>query len=200
MSGTSRPAGRRAVVASTNPVKLEATRSGFRRAFPDEEILVVSRAVASGVGPQPLSDVQTLEGAEARARGAQALVTDAEFWVGIEGGVEERDGHLAAFAWVVVLSADRVGRARTGTFFLPDAVADLVRRGVELGPADDRVFGRTDSKRDLGAVGLLTHGVIDRTALYEHAIILALAPFRNPALYPPDRRLFSGSEAVHDGG
>lgn len=186
MSGTSGPLGRRAVVASTNPVKLEATRSGFRRAFPNEEILVVARAVASGVGPQPLSDAQTLEGAEARARGARTLATDAEFWVGIEGGVEERDGHLAAFAWVVVLSADRVGRARTGTFFLPDAVADLVGRGMELGTADDRVFGRTDSKRDLGAVGLLTDGVIDRAALYEHAVILALIPFRNAPLYPPE--------------
>lgn len=200
MSGTSRPSGRRAVVASTNPVKLEATRSGFRRAFPNEEISVVARAVASGVGPQPLSDAQTLEGAEARAGGARTLVTDAEFWVGIEGGVEERDGHLAAFAWVVVLSADRAGRARTGTFFLPDAVADLVRRGVELGLADDRVFGRADSKRDLGAVGLLTGGVIDRTVLYEHAIVLALVPFRNPALYPADRRFFTGPEAVRGGG
>jgi inosine/xanthosine triphosphatase len=187
VSGTSQPPGRRAVVASTNPVKLEAARSGFRRAFPNEDILVVARAVASGVGPQPLSDAQTLEGAEARARGARTLTTDAVFWVGIEGGVEERDDRLAAFAWVVVLSADRVGRARTGTFFLPDAVAQLVRRGVELGEADDRVFGRTGSKRDVGAVGLLTGSVIDRAALYEHAVVLALVPFRNLALYPPEQ-------------
>ncbi|MDD5263960.1 MAG: DUF84 family protein, partial [Candidatus Bipolaricaulis sp.] len=69
--------------------------------------------------------------------------------------------------------------------FLPDTVAALVRQGVELGEADDRVFGRTDSKRDVGAVGLLTGEVIDRTALYEHAVVLALIPFRNAALYPP---------------
>ena len=175
-----------AVVASTNPVKVEATRSAFRRAFPDQDIAVASTAVSSGVGSQPLSDAQTLKGAEERARGARALVPGAAFWVGIEGGVEERAGGLAAFAWVVVLSDRRIGRARTGTFFLPNAVADLVRRGVELGEADDRVFGRTGSKRDLGAVGLLTGGVIDRTALYEHAVVLALVPFRNDALYPPE--------------
>jgi inosine/xanthosine triphosphatase len=174
------------VVASTNPVKLEATRSGFRRALPNEAIQVVARAVPSGVGSQPFSDAETLAGAQERAQSARALVPHATFWVGIEGGVEERDARLAAFAWVVVLSADRVGRARTGTFFLPNAVADLVRQGVELGLADDRVFGRTDSKRNLGAVGLLTGGVIDRTALYEHAVVLALIPFRNAALYPPE--------------
>ncbi|MDD5265000.1 MAG: inosine/xanthosine triphosphatase [Candidatus Bipolaricaulis sp.] len=173
------------VVASTNPVKLEATRSGFRRALPNETIQVIARAVPSGVGCQPFSDGETLAGAEERAHSARVLVPDATFWVGIEGGVEERDVRLAAFAWVVVLSADRVGRARTGTFFLPDTVAALVRQGVELGEADDRVFGRTDSKRDVGAVGLLTGGVIDRTALYEHAVVLALIPFRNAALYPP---------------
>ncbi|MCX6095011.1 MAG: inosine/xanthosine triphosphatase [Candidatus Bipolaricaulota bacterium] len=180
--------GKMVVVASTNPVKREATRSGFRRALPNEAIEVVARAVPSGVGSQPFSDAETLAGAEERARSARALEPNAAFWVGIEGGVEERDGRLAAFAWVVVLSADRVGRARTGTFFLPSAVADLVRQGVELGDADDRVFGRTDSKRDLGAIGLLTGGVIDRTALYEHAVVLALVPFRNDTLYPPETK------------
>jgi len=29
----------------------------------------------------------------------------------------------------------------------------------------------------MGAVGLLTGGVIDRVALYEHALVLALIPF-----------------------
>ncbi len=176
---------RTVVVASTNPVKLAATRSGFRRALPTETVQILATAVPSGVGSQPVSDAETLAGAEERARGAQALVPHATFWVGIEGGVEERDGRLAAFAWVVILSAGCVGRARTGTFFLPNAVADLVRQGIELGEADDRVFGRTDSKRDLGAVGLLTGGVIDRTALYEHAVVLALVPFRNVGLYKP---------------
>jgi len=175
---------RTVVVASTNPIKVAATRAGFRRAFPGETVEVVPRGVTSGVGPQPMTDEQTLDGAQARARGARSLVTDAQFWVGIEGGVEERDGRLAAFAWIVVLSADRVGQARTGTFFLPDAVARLVREGMELGAADDRVFGQTGSKLDQGAVGLLTGGVIDRTALYEHAVVLALVPFRNERLYP----------------
>jgi non-canonical (house-cleaning) NTP pyrophosphatase len=54
---------------------------------------------------------------------------------------------------------------------------------MELGDADDRVFGCTDSKREGGAVGLLTGGTIDRTGLYQHAVALALIPFRNADLY-----------------
>jgi non-canonical (house-cleaning) NTP pyrophosphatase len=55
-------------------------------------------------------------------------------------------------------------------------VAALVRAGVELGEADDRVFGRSGSKQGEGAVGLLTKGAICRSSYYEHALILALAP------------------------
>lgn len=62
---------------------------------------------------------------------------------------------------------------------LPQEVASLVRQGVELGIADDRVFGRSNSKQSNGAVGLLTADLIDRQRYYEHAVILALVPFKN---------------------
>ena len=71
----------------------------------------------------------------------------------------------------------------TGTFFLPDKVAALVRQGMELGHANDAVFGTTNSKHDSGAVGILTHGLIDRTAYYEHAAVLAMIPIVNRELY-----------------
>jgi len=58
-----------------------------------------------------------------------------------------------------------------------------VRQGKELGEADDLVFAKENSKQDNGAVGLLTGNVIDRTALYQQAVVLALIPFKNPHLY-----------------
>ena len=90
---------------------------------------------------------------------------------------------MTAFAWIVVRSKRGVGKSRTGTFVLPPAVAQLIRQGRELGEADDIVFNRANSKQDNGAVGILTGDVIDRTQLYEQAIILALAPFKNEAVY-----------------
>ena len=59
----------------------------------------------------------------------------------------------------------------------------MIRQGKELGEADDIVFNRANSKQDNGAVGLLTDNVIDRAQLYEQAVILALIPFKNEALY-----------------
>jgi inosine/xanthosine triphosphatase len=171
------------VVASMNPVKIRAAIGGFRAVFPGETVQAEGIDGPSAVAAQPTTDAETLRGADARASRAQELESGADFWVGIEGGVADVDGGMAAYAWVVVRSRDLVGRARSGTFFLPEPVARLVRAGLELGDADDRVFGRTNSKQDAGAVGLLTDGAVDRESLYRHAVSLALIPFVNPDLY-----------------
>ena len=171
------------VVASNNPVKSQATLRAFQRMFPEGEFRVNSISVPSGVNQQPFSDQETLQGAFTRAQNARRLAAQADYWVGIEGGVLDQDEEMSAFAWVVVLSENQAGKSRTGTFYLPEEVARLVRQGYELGVADDMVFGKSNSKQENGAIGLLTGDVIDRVALYEHAIVLALVPFKNADLY-----------------
>ena len=170
------------IVASTNPVKIEAARRGFAAMFPGVACQVQGAAVPSGVSAQPMSDGETYQGALNRARRARRAHPDADYWLGIEGGVQAFDGELLGFAWVVALSAAGLGRSRTATFSLPAAITALVEQGVELGEADDRVFGRSNSKQANGAVGILTADAVDRTAYYAHAVILALIPFKNPQL------------------
>jgi inosine/xanthosine triphosphatase len=171
------------VVASRNPVKLQAALGGFRRMFPGQEFVVQTAVVPSEVSDQPFSSDETLQGAHNRAANAARLYPIADYWVGIEGGVEDSSDGLAAFAWIVVKSVKMVGMGRTGTFYLPPEVADWVRQGKELGEADDIVFSRSNSKQENGAIGILTGDVIDRAQLYEMAVILALVPFKNPELY-----------------
>ena len=175
---------KRIVVASQNPVKIQAIRLGFQRLFPVEQFETVSVSVPSGVSSQPMSDIETLQGARNRVNLAMQSQPQADFWAGIEGGVEEHEGDLCAFAWVYIRSMFQVGRGRTGAFTLPPAVTQLIQQGKELGEADDIVFQRTNSKQENGAIGLLTGNVIDRIQLYEHAVVLALVPFFNPGLYP----------------
>jgi inosine/xanthosine triphosphatase len=170
------------IIASTNPVKIQSALHGFRQMFPAETFTAEGISVPSGVSDQPMSDDETLQGALNRASNARAAHPTADYWVGIEGGCEEKHGELWTFAWVVILRGEVIGKARTGAFMLPHEVATLVRSGVELGIADDRVFGRSNSKQSNGAVGLLTADLIDRQRYYEHAVILALIPFKNTAL------------------
>jgi inosine/xanthosine triphosphatase len=171
------------VIASQNPVKIDAARLGFQSMFPDEDFHLQAVSAPSGVRAQPMSSQETMIGAANRAKAAQKLRQDADFWVGIEGGIEAEGEELAAFAWIVIHSANLEGKSRTGTFFLPSLVAKLIRQGKELGEADDIVFNQSNSKQANGAIGILTGNIIDRTALYAHAVILALVPFRNPELF-----------------
>ena len=156
---------------------------GFSRMLPELNVVVRTVSVQSSVPEQPFSDEEALRGAFTRARNARDLTPDAHFWIGIEGGVAPDDGALQSFAWVVVLGREgRMGKARTATYYLPEETAKLVREGMELGHADDLVFGRSNSKQHNGSVGLLTDDVVDRTAYYVQAVILALIPFKNANL------------------
>lgn len=177
------------VVASHNPVKISAAREGFSGMFPSRAFSFTGLSVPSGVAEQPMTDAETLLGARNRARNAREAKPEADYWVGIEGGVDDSGDAMETFAWVVVLGKpesaaepERMGRARTAAFFQPEEVARLVRSGMELGPADDQVFGSENSKQHSGSIGLLTGDLINRSSYYVPAVIGALIPFRNPTL------------------
>ncbi|WP_299990728.1 inosine/xanthosine triphosphatase [uncultured Pontibacter sp.] len=171
------------VVSSRNPVKVEAALRGFRKMFPGVHFEAIPVSVPSGVADQPMTDQETLTGAQNRVNNACAAHPEADYWIGIEGGVEAHEDELAAFAWVVVRSATGIGKARSAAFYLPGIVADLVGQGMELGVADDLVFNKSNSKHASGAIGLLTDNAVDRAQLYEQAVALALVRFKNEALY-----------------
>jgi len=174
------------VIASTNLVKMSATQRGFLRMFPAGTFDFESVSVPSGVRQQPLSSAETLQGAKQRTQAARERMPEAAYWVGIEGGIETDPHGVGAFAWIVIRSSELIGQSRTGTFYLPPAVADLLQCGKELGEAGDIVFGTADSKRAGGAIGLLSDHALDRTQLYEQAVILALLPFKHVDLYTID--------------
>ena len=133
--------------------------------------------------------------------------------VGLEGGLEwsplvlDQNGEktLWCMAWMAVygqrnaLLSDSMASSeangwqsddkpffsvsKTGSFMLPPAMSDLIKTGMELGDADDKVSGRTKSKHGSGTVGYLTNGMIGRSSYYVHALILALVPWIRPDMY-----------------
>ena len=108
-------------------------------------------------------------------------------WMAIYGKRSAFTVDLIASDAVKTYHGDRVpkfGFGKTGTFPIPPKVSEFVGMGMELGPANDEVFNTKESKSGLGAVGLLTGGLIDRSAYYEHAIMLALTPWFRPDVYP----------------
>lgn len=175
---------KKVIVASRNQVKLNAVKAGFTKMFGEETFTFESISVPSGVEDQPLDNSTTFTGALSRATKAMDQIEDADFWVGIEGGIE-RTGpkEMQAFAWIVIKSKQQLGKGKTGAFFLPDEIVTLIDEGKELGEADDLLFGHSNSKQKNGAVGILTGNAIDRTELYSQGVILALIPFKQPEYY-----------------
>jgi inosine/xanthosine triphosphatase len=171
-------------IGSKNPVKVECTKLGFTEIFGDRsEFKFIGKSVLSDVSDQPMTNGETLQGATNRAKNLKKIFADGEFYVGIEGGIQKIGGEMEAFAWVVIMNGDSIGKAQTSTFQLPPKIVELINQGVELGHADDLVFRRSNSKQGNGAVGILTGDIIDRVEYYRHAVILALIPFINKELY-----------------
>jgi inosine/xanthosine triphosphatase len=171
---------KKVLIASENPVKINATKKAFEEVFTDRfEFEGIS--TDSLVSDQPISNEETLKGANNRLQNIQHL--EADYFVSIEGGVDLLDNNYEAFAWVVISDKNKVGKAKTATFPLPIKISNLIKEGYELGDADDIVFKRSNSKQKNGAVGILTDNLINRTDYYTHAIILALIPFTNSKLY-----------------
>ncbi len=172
------------VIASHNPVKIRAVKEAFFLQLADESIDFKPVKVESGVSDQPRSDEETHRGARNRAFNARELHPDADFWIGLEGGIETIGDQLMTFAWIAALGSDgNISAARTVTLPLPPAVKALVDRGLELGDANDRVFSTVNSKREGGAFSLLTGGLYTRESVYTQALVVALIPFNNK-LYP----------------
>ena len=174
----------RVVVASRNPVKLAAVRSAFAALFLDKDTELQGIDAASGVADQPSSDAETRTGARNRAENARQAERDADFWVGIEGGIDVTGEQLMAFAWMHIRGSNGLSsEARSVSLPLPPRVKELVDAGLELGDANDRVFSTLNSKHGGGAFGLLTDGRITRESVYAETMMLALMPFVNP-LFP----------------
>ena len=165
-------------VGSQNPIKIEAAKKAFEIVFPDEEFEATGYAVLSEVSDQPMSSTETLQGGRNRVKNTRALAPNADWYVGLEGGLEELEDDLIEVGWMVV--EDQSGKesvTRTASLTLPDAITEIVKSGTELGRAVDQVFQKENSKQKTGLVGIITHGIIMRSDLYIHTLILALAKF-----------------------
>ena len=170
-------------VSSKNPVKIDSVHSAFEKVFPDKRFTILSAKVPSNVSDQPMSNKETLQGAENRAGEIYKLYPQADYHIGIEGGVNFTEDKTEAFAWIVIKQGNKISKAQTSTFELPHRITELLKRGYELGEADDIVFEENNSKQKNGAVGLLTNNIVTRKELYEQAVILALIPHINSKLY-----------------
>ncbi len=162
-------------VGSTNPVKVAAAETVLGQAFPGATFMAAT--VPSGVPDQPWGDEETRTGAFNRAVKALEKM-DADFGVGLEGGVVETSVGLMTCAWCAIVdSTGQVGYGGGVHILLPPPVATALCEYGELGPAMDILVNEHNTKQGRGAVGILTNGLSSRQAAYEQLVAMAVAPF-----------------------
>lgn len=153
-----------------------AIKLAFDDAFGVGQCRIESVDVASGVSLQPIGDHETRTGARQRVTEARQVRPEADFWVGIEAGIEEN----MTFAWMTIENPHIRGESRSASLMLPETILQGTRAGRELGSEMADITGNTEVKRQGGAIGIFTNGRLSRTSVYHQALLLALVPFHNP--------------------
>ncbi|EGR1272533.1 inosine/xanthosine triphosphatase [Vibrio parahaemolyticus] len=168
------------VIASLNPAKINAVKSAFQSAFPQQAFEFIGISVPSEVADQPMTNEETHRGAVNRVKNAKVEMPTADFYVGLEAGIE---GNVT-FAWMVIESDTHRGESRSASLMLPPEVLAQLADANELGDVMDKVFGTENIKQKGGAISLLTQNQLTRSSVYHQALILALIPFTNPDHFP----------------
>jgi inosine/xanthosine triphosphatase len=131
-----------------------------------------------------MNDSDMYKGALNRAKNALKLVKDAEYGVGIEGGLDEHDyGWFEKSLVVIVNKASDIGVGSSGGLVLPKIVIDKIKSGKNLEQAVDEIFGTKEIGEGIGMFGIFTNEVVTRSEGVRHGVAFALARFLHSDLY-----------------
>ena len=167
-------------IGSENPSKIKAVQMAFSRIF-KFEIEYIPVAVDSGVSPQPF-DSETVQGAINRAKKINGM----DYAVGIEAGLfnEKITGNYLDRAYCAII--DKYGRMTLGHssgFSYPPEIMEMVREGMEVGEAIEKISGIKEIKKKIGAIGFLSKGLINRDEFNAQAVLMAMLPRISSELY-----------------
>jgi len=166
-------------VGSENPVKVNAVKEIMSTIYGNVEIF--SYSVDSGVSSQPTSLEEIIEGAINRARNVILKNDNATFGVGIEAGItpvpHTITGYLD-FAYCAIIDRDMkitLG-ASPGFECPPIVIKKIFSESKEVGEIFDELLHEKDVKKRMGAVGYLTHGLLNRLEFVKLSVLMAMVP------------------------
>ncbi|MGH3834121.1 MAG: DUF84 family protein [Pseudonocardiaceae bacterium] len=171
------------VTGTKNPIKLQAVERGFL-AFQCQHsetlpypLKFISEQVSNGGTPaQPMNEGEALRGAISRSENA-AKLREADFGVGVEGGIFLVGEHWICNGWVSVHSVahERSWIGQCPGVMVPRGIMDMIlREGKELGDAEDEYWGNTNTKQGMGLTGIVSQGMITRSEAFSIATVCAL--------------------------
>ena len=183
-------------VGSTRRPKLNAVKEAAAAIAPmlgaGATLEVMGHEVDIGVNHTPASREELMQGARQRAEALQEKLlagnSPAEFYVGLEGGLDVvvENGRKRIFleSWAYVSDGQRGHFGCSGSVELPEQLAEeVLSRGTELAAAIDQFAGVVGIRDGQGAWGVLTKDLISRQDSFRLAVVAAFAPFYNAKMY-----------------
>ncbi|GAM20239.1 hypothetical protein SAMD00019534_034140, partial [Acytostelium subglobosum LB1] len=174
-------------VGTTNKAKVRATQDALDLMFPtsttnNSNNKVLSVAVESCVRAQPMDDDETIRGATHRAKQALLLNPEAEYGIGIEGGLSNINGTWFECGWVVTFNRiyiqGQMGISSTCRFEMPERVMKgIIEEGKELADVMDELTSQSDVRSNEGAMGIFTNSLLQRHYVCMHAVVFSFSRF-----------------------
>ena len=167
-------------IGSENPSKVNAVKMVFSRIFkfPIEYIPVKTEP---DVPPQPFEE-DTIKGAINRAK----KLKDCDYCIGIEAGLFWDSEVKRYFDRAYCAILDKFGYltlGHSGGFYYPPPIIEMVKNGMEVGDAMEKISGIKEIKKKMGAIGFLSKGLINRDEFNSQAVIMAMIPRISRELY-----------------
>lgn len=169
---------KRIYVASLNRNKVNAVKEVF------PEFIVKGITCSSGVREQPIGLDEIITGAINRAKG---VYEDCEYSVGIEDGIssvpQTTSGYMN-FCCCAIFDGRRIYIGLGPAFeYPPECTRMVIGKGVTVSEAFLPVSGKPDIGYEMGIIGWLTAGRIDRKDYTKQAVEMAKIQVDNKELY-----------------
>jgi len=191
------------IVGSQNKAKVKAVEQVVNKIFPcadGEAHVVIGVSVPSGVSDQPKTAEETMNGAINRAKAALKTHDDADYGIGLEGGLEKHGELYFECGWAAVAertkktsdeaaseekdkAEGKLGIGSSARFQVSNKVVAELMRGRELADVVDELSGLNDVRSSQGMMGMITNGHLPRDECYAQGLIFAFAPFISPPQY-----------------
>jgi inosine/xanthosine triphosphatase len=173
-------------VGTTRAPKVDGIKAGLEicaRHYPSlaGENAFVCEKTESGVSDMPLSIEETMQGAKNRANNLLVQGIEADYYVGIEGGVSRFGEKAYLFGTVYVQNREGEGHFGVSPMIeVPSAIDRMLfEEGKELGPVMAELSGKVDIRSENGSMGAWSEDMFTRKDEFEVAMKAAMAPFFN---------------------
>ena len=185
-------------IGSRRRPKVEAVKTAMEKLrrvapFSPAEIAYISRDVSSDIANTPMSQEEMMQGAYNRAHHVQAQLAaegiEPAYAFGLEGGLfriaaSQQKAAWYLQSWVYVTDGIQGYFGSSPAVQIPHhVVAELAGENVELADIMDRLGDAASGRDKGGAFALLTKGLLTRRAIFEQAVLAAMAPFYNTEIY-----------------